>query len=129
MLALIGYALAERLCRDGHNVSGVARRKTPLETLEAQFRNFKGIACDVTDADALLKAVDEARAHFGQSIFLFQMREYIYLKKKAKLILMHFKSILMSIIWLSFAVLRQSLPDMRARNHGHIALMASSCWL
>ena len=121
----IGYALAERLCRDGHNVSGVARRKTPLETLEAQFRNFKGIACDVTDADALLKAVDEARAHFGAIDILIPNAGIYIPQEKGEIDIDAFQKHIDVNYMAVIRCLAAILPDMRARNHGHIALMAS----
>ena len=121
----IGYALASRLCRDGHNVSGVARRDAQLSALEAAHPTFKGYVCDVTDKDALNKAVAGAKAQFGAidvlipnaGIYIPQNKTVIDIAAFQKHIDVNYMAVI--------SCLAAILPDMVKRNSGHIALMAS----
>ena len=121
----IGYALAQKLCRDGHKVSGVARRKAQLASLETESANFKGYICDVTDKKALDKAVKEAKAQFGAvdvlipnaGIYIPQDKSVIDIEAFQKHIDVNYMAVI--------SCLAAILPDMMERNSGHIALMAS----
>ena len=69
----IGWATARRFAAAGYNVVGTARRSERLHTLEAEIAalpephgEFLGIACDVTDPQAMQAAVADALARFGR---------------------------------------------------------------
>ena len=56
----IGAALATALLRRGDKVTAMARREDRLAALDDSSGNFHGSACDVTDAAALAKAIEDA---------------------------------------------------------------------
>ena len=56
----IGAALAGALCRDGHKVSGMARRHDRQQALASTAPGFTAITGDVTDEQATNRAVSEA---------------------------------------------------------------------
>src|SRR5260221_13327764 len=57
----IGAAAAERLSAAGAKLSLLGRRMEPLQAV-AQSHGGNAVGCDVTDADQIAKAFDEARA-------------------------------------------------------------------
>ena len=61
----IGAALAEALLARGETVTAVARRQDRLTSLKSGRGTLHTAACDVTDADALEKAVEGAHAAHG----------------------------------------------------------------
>src|SRR5712671_4719023 len=60
----IGAAAAERLSAAGAKLSLLGRRMEPLQTV-AQSHGGIAVGCDVTDADQIAKAFDEARTLNG----------------------------------------------------------------
>jgi len=55
-----GSHLAERLVADGHEVWGLNRPGVSLENIEAVRDQVHVLECDVTDADAVRRGIDEA---------------------------------------------------------------------
>lgn len=121
----IGYALVERLCRNGHKVSGVARRQSQLEKLEKQHDNFKGFVCDVTDRDALEGAFSDARAHYGAIDVLIPNAGIYIPQDKAVIDITAFQKHIDVNYMAVINCLAAVMPEMIERNQGHIALMAS----
>lgn len=63
----IGAALAELLARQGMSVVLVARRREPLEAVAARCAGRAlAVVADVTDRDAVRRAVEAALARFGR---------------------------------------------------------------
>ena len=121
----IGYALVEKLCRDGHKVSGVARRQSQLDKLENHHESFKGFACDVTDKEALHIAVKEAEAHFGAIDVLIPNAGIYIPQDKAVIDIAAFQKHIDVNYMAVISCLAAVMPQMIERNQGHIALMAS----
>ena len=61
----IGAALATQLTKNGHKVSGVARRQQRLAALSKQLDAFHGYVADVGDAASLATAINKAKAKSG----------------------------------------------------------------
>ncbi|MCL6698474.1 SDR family oxidoreductase [Sphingomonas sp. NSE70-1] len=60
----IGAATARMLAAEGAKVTLLGRRREPLEAVAAEFGGTV-VTCDITDRDALAKAIDDARAANG----------------------------------------------------------------
>ncbi len=65
----VGMAIAERFGAEGYNVALLARNKEKLNELTAQL-TAKGISttffqADVLDRNTLIRALEQAKAHFG----------------------------------------------------------------
>jgi len=61
----IGAALATQLTTNGHEVSGIARRKQRLTALSRKLNSFNGYAADVSNTESLATAIDKAKAKSG----------------------------------------------------------------
>lgn len=64
----IGAAVARLLAAEGYRVALLARRREELEAVAADLREparHLALVCDLTDADALARAVEEAGSAFG----------------------------------------------------------------
>ena len=121
----IGKALAQQLCEAGHKVSGVARRKAQLDELAATYDSFTGYECDVTDEAVMNQAVGQAIDHHGPidvvipNAGIYQPQPAGHIEPDA--FLHHMNVNYFAVIHCLAAI----LPQMQARNQGHIALMAS----
>jgi len=60
----IGAATARRLAAEGAKVTLLGRRREPLEAVAAELGGTV-VTCDITDRDALEKAIEDARAANG----------------------------------------------------------------
>jgi NAD(P)-dependent dehydrogenase (short-subunit alcohol dehydrogenase family) len=60
----IGAATARMLAAEGAKVTLLGRRREPLEAVAAEFGGTV-VTCDITDRDALAKAIEEARTTNG----------------------------------------------------------------
>lgn len=60
----IGAATARMLAAEGAKVTLLGRRREPLEAVAAEFGGTV-VTCDITDRDALAKAIEDARAANG----------------------------------------------------------------
>ena len=121
----IGYALSEKLAADGHKLSVLARRTDRLEALAAAHPNLLALSCDVTDEAAIHASVKTAMAHHGP-VDVAVLNAGIYQPQDSRemepdIYARHMDVNYMGVVR-SIAAL---LPDMLARKHGHLALMAS----
>ena len=121
----IGKALVEALCAKGHKVSGVARRQDRLSELENAHDGFKGYACDVTDKDAITDVITKAKAHFGAIDVLIPNAGIYIPDEPDKIDVLSFEKHMQVNYLATIYCLAGILPDMKVRNKGHIALMAS----
>ncbi|MGC6517113.1 MAG: SDR family NAD(P)-dependent oxidoreductase [Candidatus Puniceispirillaceae bacterium] len=121
----IGKALVEALTTDGHIVSGVARRKDKLDELAEQCKGFTGHACDVTDKDELRTAIKNAIEANGPVDVLIPNAGIYIPDKKATIDMGSFELHMQVNYMATITCLSEILPQMLARQSGHIALMAS----
>ena len=121
----IGKALALRLLSQGHTVSWVARRADRLAEIAENNAHFTPIICDVGDKQAVQNAVLEAKEANGAIDVLIPNAGIYIPDKKAVIDIASFESHMQVNYMASVYCLAEIMPDMLARNSGHIALMAS----
>ena len=63
----IGAAIAAALAADGARVTVMGRRLEPLEAIAATLKDALSVPCDVTDADNVRVAFQQAQAELGSS--------------------------------------------------------------
>jgi NADP-dependent 3-hydroxy acid dehydrogenase YdfG len=63
----IGYATARILSREGATVGLAARREPELRQIASELGQSIAVPTDVTDPDAVRRAIDETEAAWGQS--------------------------------------------------------------
>ena len=126
----IGAALAKKLLAGGHNVTGIARRQDRLDALTAEFPQFLGIACDVTQKDRLAAAIDQAEKTHG-AIDTMVLNAGIYTPQDGKspdvdVFRQHMEVNYMGVVH----GLAPIIPRMVDRRSGHLVVMASvSGWM
>ena len=126
----IGAALAKKLLAGGHNVTGIARRQDRLDALTAEFPQFLGIACDVTQKDRLAAAIDQAEQTHG-AIDTMVLNAGIYTPQDGKspdvdVFRQHMEVNYMGVVH----GLAPIIPRMVDRRSGHLVIMASvSGWM
>ena len=126
----IGVALARKLLADGHHVTGIARRQDRLDALSSEFPKFLGIACDVTQKDALAAAIDQAEDTHG-AINTMVLNAGIYTPQDGKspdvdVFRQHMEVNYMGVVH----GLAPVIPRMVDRRSGHLVIMASvSGWM
>ena len=126
----IGAALAKKLLAGGHNVTGIARRQDRLDALTAEFPQFLGIACDVTQKDRLAAAIDQAEKTHG-TIDTMVLNAGIYTPQDGKspdvdVFRQHMEVNYMGVVH----GLAPIIPRMVDRRSGHLVVMASvSGWM
>ena len=126
----IGAALAKKLLAGGHNVTGIARRQDRLDALTAEFPQFLGIACDVTQKNALAATIDQAEKTHG-AIDTMVLNAGIYTPQDGKspdvdVFRQHMEVNYMGVVH----GLAPIIPRMVDRRSGHLVIMASvSGWM
>ena len=121
----IGRALAEMMLDQGMQVSGMARRREALKSLEDQYDQVFGITGDVADSQAVANAVEQAEKRFGD-INQAICNAGIYIPQSDLNIDPTLFRQQMEINYLGQVnVLAALLPLMEARQSGHIVLISS----
>jgi short-subunit dehydrogenase len=125
----IGAALARRLALDGWRVGLIARRAELLTELALQIKSQGGMAAtaaaDVTDRDALLKAVADLEAQLGPSDLLIAnagvgtptLLEPMNTPQIETMIRVNLLGVIYSI--------ESVLPGMLQRGRGHLVAVSS----
>ena len=121
----IGSALAKKLAEKQHRVSGIARRKARLMTLQQQNKNFKGYQADVCKADAIDRVVAASIKKFG-SIDVAILNAGIYIPQDGSLISPSVYAEHMNINYMGVInTLASIVPKMITTGHGHIVIISS----
>ena len=121
----IGAALATQLTANGHEVSGVARRKQRLAALANQLNSFNGYAADVGDTESLAYAIRKAKAKSG-AIDVAILNAGIYQPQDGTKIDPQIYANHMTINYLGVVnALAGLVPDMVRDGKGHIAIVSS----
>jgi len=121
----IGAALSKKITAKGHQVSGIARRKCRLAELSKQNKAFKGYSADVGDPEALMTAINEAKANSGP-IDVAILNAGIYQPQDGTKIDPAVYEHHMRINYLGVVnALAGLVPDMISAGRGHIAIVSS----
>ena len=121
----IGAALATQLATNGHEVSGIARRKQRLTALSRKLNSFNGYAADVSDTESLATAIDKAKAKSG-AIDVAILNAGIYQPQDGTKIDPQIYANHMNINYLGVVnALAGLVPDMVREGEGHIAIVSS----
>lgn len=122
----IGAAIARRLAGLGARLTLVGRQLAPLQALAAELPGAQAIACDVGDAAAVLRAVEEAMAAFGPVALLVNnagQAESAPLHRTSDEL---WHRMLAVNLTGTFLVTRAVLPGMTAAGWGRIVNVAST---
>ena len=121
----IGAALSKKITAKGYQVSGIARRKCRLAELSKQNKAFKGYSADVGDPEALMTAINEAKANSGP-IDVAILNAGIYQPQDGTKIDPAVYEHHMRINYLGVVnALAGLVPDMISAGRGHIAIVSS----
>ena len=121
----IGAALCTRLTQEGHDVSGIARRKSQLGESTKKLGLFHGYQSDVVDATGLRETIDTAVSNTGP-IDVAILNAGIYQPQDGTRIDPQIYANHMNINYLGVVnALAAIVPDMVRARRGHIAIVSS----
>ena len=121
----IGAALCTRLTQEGHDVSGIARRKSQLDASTKKLGLFYGYKSDVVDATGLRETIDTAVSNAGP-IDVAILNAGIYQPQDGTRIDPQIYANHMNINYLGVVnALAAIVPDMVRARRGHIAIVSS----
>jgi short-subunit dehydrogenase len=126
----IGRALAVEFARKGVRVVGIARRIDRLSALEVEINTFAqghflGLQADVTDAEAVRMAVDQAVTHFGQLDILVANAGIGQRGAVVEAAWHDLETVLRTNIDGVYHSVRAAVPYMRKQGGGHIVIVSS----
>lgn len=121
----IGHALALQLAHEGDKLVVSARRADKLAELQALSNDVEAYALDVTDSDAVKKAVEEIERLHGPITRLIYAAAYWEPGKASAISLDAFRPAYEVNLFGCVGVLEAVIPKMRVRRAGHIALISS----
>lgn len=125
----MGRALALRMARHGWSVVASARREGELRTLAAEADGLAGsiipLAVDVTDEQAVLRAVDQIEADIGPIALAVLNAGTHQPLSPADFSTMVFRDLWTLNVMGPIHALAALLPRMRARKSGKVALVSS----
>lgn len=124
----IGAAIARRLAADGARVTVVGRRRSPLESVAAEIGGAFAVA-DVTDADAVARALDAARAAHGPVSILVNNAGAAESGSFSRLDAAGWRRMMAVNLDALFAVTQACLADLKAAADGRIVTVASTAGL
>jgi short-subunit dehydrogenase len=120
----IGRAIALQLARMGANVALVARRTDVLEAVAREARasghRVAVVTCDVTDAEAVARAVHEVDAALGPPDLLVNAAGFGVWKPFMDISSAEHQNMMEVMYWGAFRWIRALLPGMQSRRRGHI---------
>jgi len=120
----IGAACGRALAAAGARVTLMGRDRAALAAVAAGIADAQAVLCDVTDADAILRAFDEARRRGPVSILVNNAgmaASAPFLKTGDEIIAKMFATNVTS----AFRCTRAALPDMQAQGWGRVVNIAS----
>jgi len=127
-----GEAIAIACCREGANVSLVARRRELLESVAAKARSLAGggqaLVCpaDVSDDEQIHTVVEQTRAAFGPIDVLVNNAGYNVTERSiADTSAEQWRDLLAANLTSAFIFTKAVLPEMKARGDGLIINLAS----
>jgi len=122
----IGAAIAAALAADGARVTVMGRRLAPLETTAATLKEARCRPCDVTDADNVEVAFQQARAELGPIEILVNNAGAAQTAPFHKMDIEHWRRMLSVNLDGVFNCTRAVYEQMRTRGWGRIVTVAST---
>jgi short-subunit dehydrogenase len=121
-----GAAVARRFARGGYRVAMLARSAERLAGLEAELPGSRAFACDVGDAGALSRALDDVRATLGDPAVVIHNAVSgsfgTFLDVDPADLERNFRVNVVSLLHLAQAL----LPDMIARGRGALVVTGNT---
>jgi NAD(P)-dependent dehydrogenase (short-subunit alcohol dehydrogenase family) len=122
----IGAALAEHLTARGDMVAVVARRREALlEVVGRCHERAIGIVGDMTDRDAVRRAIDETLGHFGELDVLVNNVGRGITRKPSELSDDDIDEMMRVNVKSALYGMQESLPYFRERGRGHVINVSS----
>jgi NAD(P)-dependent dehydrogenase (short-subunit alcohol dehydrogenase family) len=126
----LGYLLARELLRQGCRVAICARDPVPLRRARDRLRRETGgevlaFSCDVRDADAVERFVDDVIVHFGRLDIVVNNAAIIQVGPVETLTAADFRTAMDTAYFGAVHTTLAALPHMRARGAGRIANITS----
>lgn len=123
----IGLECARGLREEGARVVLLARSRDALDTAARELTGESvGIACDMSDPDSLERALLEVRRVLdGAPDILVNNAGQFFLAPVERTTVEEFDRTLLVNLTAPFAIVRDFLPDLRARKRGHIVTIGS----
>ncbi len=122
----IGAAIAAALAADGARVTVMGRRLEPLETTAATLKDARCVRCDVTDADNVRVAFQQAQAESGPIEILVNNAGAAATAPFHKMDLQHWRRMLAVNLDGVFNCTQAVYEEMRAHGWGRIVNIAST---
>ena len=122
----IGAAIAAALATEGARVTVMGRRLEPLETTAATLQNARCVRCDVTDADNVEAAFQQAQAESGPIEILVNNAGAADTAPFHKMDIQHWRRMMAVNLDGVFNCTRAVYEEMRTRGWGRIVNVAST---
>jgi NAD(P)-dependent dehydrogenase (short-subunit alcohol dehydrogenase family) len=122
----IGAAIAAALAADGASVTVMGRRLAPLEATAATLKDACCVPCDVTDADHVRVAFQQARAELGPVEILVNNAGAADSIPFHKMDITHWRRMMAVNLDGVFNCTRAVYEEMRTRGWGRIVNVAST---
>ena len=122
----IGRAVVERFCAEGAMVAAVDRDATGLETLSRAHDSINAFPCDVTDHDALRRAVDDTLQRHGRVDVLVNNAGFSYYKLHVDSTLEEWRRTQAVNVEAMYVLAKLVAAPMTAARYGRIVNLAST---
>jgi 3-oxoacyl-[acyl-carrier protein] reductase len=121
----LGAATARRFAREGGRVAVVDLDGERAEAVATELEGSTGLACDVSDEDAVRQAVGAAAERLGRIDCVLNSAGYAQFVPIDELSLADWNRMLAVHLTGTFLVCREALPHLRAAGGGSIVNVAS----
>lgn len=121
-----GRLWAEAALARGDKVVATVRNLQTLESLKAQYREtLLPLQLDVTDRDAVFKAVNHAHQHFGRLDVVLSNAGYGFMGAIEEAAIEDIRANFETNVFGTLSVVQAALPLLRAQGSGHIISVSS----
>lgn len=125
----LGLLMATELARRGHDVAICARDEDTLQEAAKQLRIHGGavlpLVCDVTDAEAVERFVDDVTNQLGDIDVAIHVAGVIQVGPVEAVTRQHFSASINIMLWGPINMALAVLPGMRKRRSGRIGVVTS----
>jgi len=122
----MGRAFATILASEGAKIVALARPSDALGSLAAELgSSVLAIACDISDAQAVTRAIDDGARHFGRLDGIINNAAVIYISKVEDATDEQIQRQYAANLFGSIYATRAAIPHLRAAGGGDIIFMSS----